>query len=68
MAITSINDLIDWHTQQRRIMMAGAMSMGEALVKAQLHEQAIKVLQAVRLDVDTLRAAAVDRSSDTLDT
>ena len=66
MAITSISELIDWHTQQRRIMMAGAMSMGEALVKAQLHEQAIKVLQATRTEIETLKSVDTpEKPSDT---
>ncbi len=39
-----LQPVIDWHTQQRRLMMAGSMAIGEAIEKARFHEKAVQIL------------------------
>lgn len=41
----TLNDLLTWHEQQRRLAMMARMSSGDALERLAAHEAAIKIIK-----------------------
>lgn len=43
----NVKELIDWHNKERRLHLAASMSIGESLIKAKFHDEAVKLLTSM---------------------
>lgn len=51
----NVKELIEWHNKERRLHQHMAMSIGESLIKAKFHDDAVKLLQKVEQELTALK-------------